>query len=41
MKKEFAELESRRLDLQEELDAERDTAVRNRKGQFATPAGPS
>ena len=32
-----AGLETRRLALQEELDARRDAAVRNRMGQFATP----
>ncbi|MCY4488948.1 MAG: Eco57I restriction-modification methylase domain-containing protein [Deltaproteobacteria bacterium] len=39
MKKAVAELEERRLALQEELDAKRDSAVRNRMGQFATPTG--
>ena len=39
MKKAVAELEARRLALQEELDAKRDAAVRNRMGQFATPTG--
>ena len=39
MKKTVGELEARRLVLQEELDAKRDTTVRNRKGQFATPPG--
>ncbi len=33
----FEELETRRLLIQEKLDANRDTAVRNRMGQFATP----
>ena len=37
MKKAVAVLESRRLALQEELDAMRDATVRNRMGQFATP----
>lgn len=37
MKKAVAQLEVRRLALQEELDAKRDAAVRNRMGQFATP----
>ncbi len=32
-----AELEARRLALQKELDAKRDSAQRNRMGQFATP----
>ena len=39
MKKAVAELEALRLALQEELDAKRDAAVRNRMGQFATPTG--
>ncbi len=39
MKKEVAELEARRLALQEELDVHRDATVRNRMGQFATPTG--
>ena len=39
MKITFAELEARRLALQEELDAKRGAAVRNRMGQFATPTG--
>ena len=39
MDKAVAELEARRLALQEELDAKRDAAVRNRMGQFATPTG--
>ena len=39
MKQAVAELEVRRLALQEELDAKRDSAVRNRMGQFATPTG--
>lgn len=34
-----AGLEKRRLALQEELDAEKDQAERNRMGQFATPTG--
>ncbi|MXY65370.1 MAG: SAM-dependent DNA methyltransferase [Gammaproteobacteria bacterium] len=34
-----ATLEARRAALQRDLDAGRDTAVRNRMGQFATPAG--
>ncbi len=38
-KKAVAELEARRLALQEELDEKRDAAVRNRMGQFATPTG--
>ena len=37
--KAVAELEARRLALQEGLDAERDSALRNQKGQFATPTG--
>ena len=35
--KAIAELEARRLALQDDLDAKRDAAVRNRMGQFATP----
>ena len=38
-KKAVAELEARRLALQQDLDAKRDAAVRNRMGQFATPTG--
>ena len=38
-KKTVAELEARRLALQEELDAKKDLPVRNRMGQFATPPG--
>ena len=34
-----AELEARRLALQEELDAKKDASERNRMGQFATPTG--
>ena len=37
MKKAFAELEARRLILQQELDAKKDSPTRNRMGQFATP----
>ncbi len=37
MEKAVTGLETRRLALQEELDARRDAAVRNRMGQFATP----
>ena len=35
----IAELEAQRQALQEELDAHKDAAVRNRMGQFATPIG--
>ena len=38
-KKAVAELEARRLALQQDLDSKRDAAVRNRMGQFATPTG--
>lgn len=34
----LAELESRRIALQRDLDADREATVRNRLGQFATPA---
>ena len=37
MKKAVAGLETRRLALQDELDARKDAAARNRMGQFATP----
>ena len=36
-KKPIAELEARRLAIQDALDAEKDAAQRNRMGQFATP----
>ena len=39
MKKATADFERRRLALQEELDAKRAAAARNRMGQFATPPG--
>jgi len=38
-RKAIAELEARRLVLQDELDAKKDGAERNRMGQFATPTG--
>lgn len=38
-KKAIAEFEARRLALQDELDAKRNSAERNRMGQFATPTG--
>ena len=39
MKKAMASLEERRLALQRELDAGKDSSERNRMGQFATPTG--
>ena len=39
MNKVVAKLEAQRLVVQEELDAKRDAALRNRMGQFATPTG--
>ena len=39
MKKLIASLEERRLALQRELDAGKDSSERNRMGQFATPTG--
>ena len=39
MKRVIAEFEAQRLALQEMLDAQLDTAARNRMGQFATPTG--
>ena len=36
-KKAIAEFEARRLALQDELDAKKEAAERNRMGQFATP----
>lgn len=38
MRKMLTELETRRLILQDQLDAEKDAFERNRMGQFATPA---
>ena len=35
----IASLEERRLALQRELDAGKDSSERNRMGQFATPTG--
>lgn len=37
MRKGVAEAEAQRLSLQQDLDANRDEVLRNRKGQFATP----
>ena len=39
MMKKVAELEARRLALQEELDTKKDASERKRMGQFATPTG--
>ena len=39
MEKSVAQFEAQRLALQEALDGQRDSSVRNRMGQFATPTG--